>query len=209
MVSSKYIRTLHLKFEKLYKNILIQKLQHIADIKFGLYAKSSPVGPVQYLQAKQFDNAGNMVSPSDMFLDEDSKILPHLLMDGDILLAGKGFRIFSWRYSENLGPAVASSIFFVIRPDKKMVDPDYLNTLLNMKKSQVYFDQLSAGTNINSIRKSELGEFPVPMLPMKQQMKIKDLNRLHNEQAQLLDKYTQLVEDRYNSLLNKLINDNQ
>jgi restriction endonuclease S subunit len=208
LVSSKYIRTLHLKFEKLYKNILNKKLQHIAQIRFGLYTKPKPKGAIQYLQAKQFDNAGNMISSSDMFLDEDNKILPHLLMDGDILLAGKGFRIFSWRYSESLGPAVASSIFFVIRPDRHKVDPDYLTTLLNMNKSQAYFEQLGAGTNINSIRKNELGEFPVPMLPMEEQMKIRDLNRLHNEQVKLLDKYTQLAEDRYNAILNKLIKDN-
>lgn len=197
-----------MKFEKLYKIILNKKLQHIAQIRFGYYEKPKPQGAIQYLQAKQFDNAGNMVSPSDMFLDEDSKILPHLLIDGDILLAGKGFRIFSWRYNESLGPAVASSIFFVIRPDIKFVDPDYLATLLNMKKSQAYFEQLGAGTNINSIRKNELGEFPVPMLPIEQQLKIRDLNKLHNKEVQLLDKYTQLVEERYNSILNKLIKDN-
>lgn len=208
MVNSKYIRTLHLKFEKLYKIILNNKLLHIAQIRFGLYAKPKPKGAIQYLQAKQFDKSGNMVSTSDMFLDEDSKILPHLLIDGDILLAGKGFRIFSWRYNESLGPAVASSIFFVIRPDKDKVDPDYLTTLLNMKKSLAYFEQLSAGTNINSIRKNELGEFPIPMLPIKQQIKIANLNRLHAEQMQLLDKYAHLIEDRYNGILNKLIKDN-
>lgn len=208
MVNSKYIRTLHLKFEKLYKVILNNKLQHIAQIRFGLYTKPKPKGAIQYLQAKQFDNSGNMVSTSDMFLDEDNKTLPHLLIDGDILLAGKGFRIFSWRYRESLGPAVASSIFFVIRPDRDKIDPDYLNTLLNMKKSLVYFEQLSSGTNINSIRKNELGEFPVPLLPMKEQMKISNLSKLHKEQVQLLDKYTQLAEDRYNGILNKLIKDN-
>ncbi len=185
------------------------KLQHIAHIRFGLYAKPKPKGAVQYLQAKQFDNSGNMISNSDMFLNEDNKTLPHLLIDGDILLAGKGFRIFSWKYTESLGPAVASSIFFVIRADRDKVDPDYLTTLLNMKNSLAYFEQLGAGTNINSIRKNELGAFPVPLLPMKEQIKIGNLNQLYKEQVQLLDKYTRLVEDRYNGILNKLIKDNQ
>lgn len=195
-----------MKFETLYKEKNIVQLKNLADIRFGYYTQPLEKGDVQYLQARQFDDLGNIVSLSESFIDKDNKSEEHLLSNGDVLFAGKGYRNFAWCYSKDYGPAVASSIFFVIRPDQKAVLPEYLTILFNRVKSQAYFSQLGAGTSINSIRKNELGEFKVPLLPMEQQHKVVALNKLHSKYIRLTQDLLRLKAQRFESVIDQLIN---
>ncbi|RYE59445.1 MAG: restriction endonuclease subunit S [Sphingobacteriales bacterium] len=195
-----------MNFEKLYKEKNIVQLKNLADVRFGYYVQPEAKGDVQYIQARQFDGLGNMVSLSESSIDKDKKSEEHLLSEGDILFAGKGYRNFAWCYHRNYGPAIASSIFFVIRPDQNIVLPEYLTILFNRQKSQAYFAKLGAGTSINSIRKNELGEFKVPLLPMEQQHKVIALNKLHSKYMKLTQEMLQLKVQRFESVIDQLIN---
>src|SRR6266542_6969675 len=163
-------------------------IQDISDIRFGLYTQPHDSGEVAYIQLRQFDDNGRLISKTNEFINIDKKIEAHLLRDGDVLFVGKGNRLFAWCYRNSEGPAVASSIFFVVRPDQKLIWPEFLAAILNAAQSKGAFQQLGRGTSIFSIRKSELGAFQVPIPPIQQQKIIAALADLHQQEIELSKK---------------------
>lgn len=183
-------------------------LESVAQIRFGLYVQQTVDTGIAYLQARQFDSNGNLVTQQDTFLPHDNKVTAHLLKDGDILLVGKGSKNFAWCYKEEFGPAVASSIFFVISPDKKKIQPEYITALLNHNSSQEYFQKQGLGTNIMSIRRSELEDFKIALLPMAQQASVAALHELHKKEVIITQLLLQRKNEFYEAVVNNLINGN-
>lgn len=180
-------------------------LKEITEIKFGYYGKSVSKGKYNYIQAKYFDNFGTIINPMDSFINITSNNEDHVLQNGDILFISKGFRYFSWCYHSDYGPAIASAIFFVIRPDKAVVIPEYLVTYFNLPRNQEFFKQFGAGSSIPSIRKSELGYIPIPILPIKDQEKIVILSSLHRKEIELSNAIIKNKMDLFQSVVTTLI----
>ena len=182
-----------------------KSIQDISDIRFGLYIQPENSGEVAYLQVRQFNDEGRLLSKANEFINITNKTETHLLKDGDVLFVGKGNRLFSWCYRDIEGPAIASSIFFVLRPNLKVVYPEYLAAFLNAPQAKAAFQQLGSGTNIFSIRKSELGAFQIPILPMQQQKKIAALAELHQQEIALAQQLILQKQHLYTAIISKLI----
>lgn len=172
-------------------------------MQFGFYEKPKEEGELLYLQAKNFNNYGLFEDRIDGWIDISEKSKSHILEDGDILFVGKGMRNFAWKYSADIGKAIASSIFYVIRPKSELVDADYLVAIFNSSKYQSFFQVLGAGSSIPSIRKNELEVVEIPLPPLEIQKKITDLSLLHQKQLLLTEK---LIEEK-NKLFQAVIND--
>lgn len=181
------------------------KLSDIAQLQFGLYTKPAEDGNAVYLQAKHFDQWGNQTENIDTFIQINQKNESHLLEDGDIIIPGKGMRNFAWTYEKAFGPAIASSIFFVIKPDRSRVIPDFLTTLFNMPDTQSYFQYLGAGSSIPSIRKSELEAFPFILPSLEQQQKAIVFKQLHNKDMELSQKIIDEKQKVYQAIIKNLI----
>ena len=182
---------------------LKKQLKDISDMQFGFYEKPKEEGELLYLQAKNFNNYGLFEDRIDGWIDISEKSKSHILEDGDILFVGKGMRNFAWKYSADIGKAIASSIFYVIRPKSELVDADYLVAIFNSSKYQSFFQVLGAGSSIPSIRKNELEVVEIPLPPLEIQKKIADLSLLHQKQLLLTEK---LIEEK-NKLFQAVIND--
>lgn len=164
-----------------------ERLSDIAQIQFGYYDTPSEAGELYYIQAKHFDDSGEFTRFDESFIPLDDKSRKHILQPGDILLAGKGYRLFAWHYEGQPSPAVASTLFFVINvKDKKKLLPAYLNTFLNLPLTQTYLRQLGAGTSIPSIRKNELSDLSVPLPDLPIQQKVVQIQTLHQRETALL-----------------------
>lgn len=188
-----------------YNNMNV-KLNDIAQIQFGLYSKPIEYGNVTYLQAKHFDDWGYQSDKIDTFMQIDKKNEAHLLEDGDILLVGKGMRNFAWTYEKAYGPAIASSIFFVIKVDKSKVIPEFLTTLFNMPQTQSYFQTLGAGSSIPSIRKSELEAFTIKLPTLEVQEKVINIKQLHYKDMELSKKIISEKQIVYQAVIKNIIN---
>ena len=129
----------------------------------------------------------------------------NLLQEGDILFAGKGFRFFATLYNVDFGKAVASSIFFVIRPDIKKVVPGYLASVINLPKNLLHFQQSGAGSSIPSIRKSELMDFTFNLIPFEQQHKIVALQELYIKDLELSENLIKQKQLLFQTALSKII----
>jgi|AntRauTorcE11897_2_1112592.scaffolds.fasta_scaffold42144_1 restriction endonuclease S subunit len=192
-------------------NIITKQLRtisEIANIRFGLYEKPKDTGSIAYLQAKDFSSDGNLSEYIESFLERGKKTDKHELQEGDVLLAAKGFRNFAWTYKSSVGPAIASSMFFVIKPDPGQVLPDYLTTLLNQESMQSHLQSLGAGSSIPSIRRSELEAISIPVPSIPEQRRIVELMELHKKDLrlskQIIEKKKQMINTTLNQLIHKI-----
>ena len=181
------------------------KISNIAQLQFGLYTKPNENGNAAYLQVRHFDDWGNQTDKIDTFIKIDQKKETHLLEDGDILLVGKGMRNFAWTYHRNYGPAVASSIFFVIKVDRSKVIPEFLTTLFNMPQTQSHFQTLGAGSSIPSIRKSELEAFTIQLPSLELQEKAIAIKQLHYKEMDLSRQIIAEKQKVYQAVIKNLI----
>ena len=182
------------------------KLKDIAIIQFGHYAQPSKNGTIPYLQAKHFNTSGQFTCNIDTLLEEDDKTTDKLLQDGDILFVSKGFRFFATEYKKEFGKAVASSIFFVLKPNTQKVIPAYLVSVLNLPKNLLHFQQSGAGSSIPSIRKNELADFVINLIPLQQQQKIVALQELYLKDLLLTENLIKQKQLLFQSALSKIIN---
>lgn len=185
----------------------MKPISDISNIRFGLYERPSESGSVAYLQTKDFSNSGNLCSGVDSFLQKGKKADKHLLEEGDVLLAAKGFRNFAWTYNDSVGPAVASSIFFVIKPDQNQVLPEFLTALLNQESMQSHLQSLGAGSSIPSIRRSELEAISIPVPSLQEQEKIVRLIELHKKDLAITNEIIEKKKRLINTALNRLVHE--
>ncbi|MNP98406.1 Type I restriction modification DNA specificity domain protein [compost metagenome] len=181
------------------------KLKEIANIQFGYYGQPNKNGAIPYLQAKHFNEFGQYMGENDTFLEEDPKSIANLLQNEDILFAAKGFRFFATLYKEELGKAVASSIFFIIRVNKNKILPAYLVSILNLPKNLLHFQQSGAGSSIPSIRKNELADFAFNLIPLEEQQKVVALQELYLKDIELTNYIIKEKQKLFQSTISTLI----
>lgn len=185
-------------------NIRKVKIKEIATFSFGFHTSEIEKEGVMYLQARNFNEDGQFLNNVDYFIANDKMKEDHILKDGDILLVGKGMRFFAHCYKKEMGDAVASSIFYVIKTNREAVLPEYLTCILNHTKSHNYFNSIGAGSSIPSIRKSELADFEINLPSLQVQYKIVEMYDLHNKEIQLLEQLKEKKQVRFNQLINEI-----
>lgn len=182
-----------------------EKIGNISAISFGLHGKPKDSGPISWLMAKYFDENGSMRGEIDSFFEDNESTRPHLLSHGDVLLASKGYRNFAWTYPYHLGPAIASSIFLVIRPEMKIIEPGYLSIYLNLPSTQAALQSLSAGSSIPSIRRGELEELEIIIPPKSIQFKIIQYAELNDTSIQMHQEIIRKQKSLFHQLVNQVI----
>lgn len=171
-----------------------QTLRHIAFIQTGLFAKPIAKGDILYLQAKHFDENGNLRSSLHPDIKADYITEKHLLRTGDVLFAAKGTKNFATVFENHNEPAVASTSFFVIRPTQKHINPHFLVWYLNHPSTQKLLKGQAIGTSIVSISKAVLEELEIPVPDIKTQKAILQIAKLRNEEINLKQQIEMLRE---------------
>lgn len=185
------------KMHKLFKDI--------AQIKTGFPGQPDSVGTIPFIQLRQFNDDGILTSLEPELIKLDEKSQPHLLRNGDVLLVAKGNRLFATVFENEKIPTVASSSFFVITPNTKIVYPDYLAAILNAPQTKKALLQLGAGSNIFSIRKSELEDFEIPIPPLIKQKQIAKVAALHLQEIELANQIITQKKELYKAIISKII----
>ena len=172
-------------------------LKNIANIQTGIFTKTVPNGQIVYLQAKHFNENGQLTSTLHPDLKSDNISSKHLLKHGDVLFAAKGTKNFAaWYESKNL-PAVASTSFFVIRVNddfQRKILPEYLVWFINHPSSQIYLKGKAMGTSIASISKSTLEELEISVPDLQTQKAILKITQLRNSEKEMKQQIEMLRE---------------
>lgn len=167
----------------------LQKLGHIAEIQFGPYIKEAQkVGKIKYLMAGHFDKYNQFTNFERTFIETNEKTKRFLLQENDVILTGKGKRLFAWAYDPQIGKAMPSSLFYLLRPKNKHIIGQYLAHYLNSEKMLYKLKLIGSGSSLPSIPKKELMELEVLVPTLKEQQKF-------IEMAQILDRDIILTEN--------------
>lgn len=189
---------------KLFK--LKHKLKKIANIQTGIFAKPSGKGEIVYLQAKHFNELGQLSSLLYPDLKAESISEKHLLKAGDIVFAAKGSKNFAAVYEAHNVLAVASTSFFVIRLFEQEILPAYLAWILNSSPILSQLKENALGTSIPSISKQVLAELSLPIPGIDQQKKIIQITVLRKRETELVQKIQSLREIQIQTQLFNSIN---
>jgi hypothetical protein len=161
------------------------RIQDIAHLQTGVYAKPDRHGNAIYLQVKYFNEKGDLaeVIRPDIFVDK--RLSRHLLEEGDVLFAAKGDRNFATVYTPEFGPCLASSSFFIIRRFKGIL-PEYLAWYINNPPSQKKLKAEAKGSSIPSISIKSLGELEIKIPDLKTQETILKIDKLRVKEKKIL-----------------------
>jgi restriction endonuclease S subunit len=168
--------------------ILRHSLGHIANITTGLYAQPTNTGEIIYLQAKHFDESGQLSAVLQPEVKRNKQSERHMLQDKDILFAAKGLKNFATVYENDNGHCVASTTFLVIRLKNEsdcVVLPEFLAWFINHPRTQVLLKRKAKGTSLRSISKQMLEELEIPIPSFDKQRTILAIYNLHQRQEKL------------------------
>ncbi len=162
-------------------------LRDVVTLSSGVFAGTSTVhGEIYYLQGRHYDADGNLLPNLRPDLPANDRLKKNFLKAGDVLIVAKGQEHYAVCYDERIAPAVASSIFIVLRiSDLQQVLPAYLRWYLNHPETQKSLSAHSKGTSLPSISKADLSTLQIPIPPMEMQLSIVQLHVLWKKEKRL------------------------
>lgn len=177
-----------------------------SSIQYGPHLKADNKGDVKYYVSSHFDEESKPNLFKSSFLQSSDKVAKYLLKEGDILLTGKGNRLFAWAYTTDLGLVVPSSLFFVLRVKSDIIKGEYLAEMLNSDKMQHQLHQIAAGASILSIPKGELMKLKISTPPISDQEKLCEAAKNLDQNIALTKKLLQQKQILKRGLINKYTN---
>lgn len=184
-------------------------LGNIANIQTGIFAKPIDEGEIVYLQAKHFDENGNLISLLHPDLNSNDIPNKHFLQQGDVLFAAKGTKNFAACYQNINQPSVASTSFFVIRlldNINSKILPEFLVWFLNNPSSQKYLKSNAIGTAIVSISKNVLAELEILIPNLQTQKSILKISQLRKSELDLKQQIEILKERQIQQYITNALN---
>lgn len=169
-------------------------IKNISSIQTGLFAKPMSNGDIVYLQAKHFNENGQLNTTLHADLNADNVTEKHLLKPGDIMFAAKGTKNFASVFESHNPSSVASTSFFVIRLTDKNILPEFLAWFLNQPATLKILKGQAIGTSIVSISKSVLEELEISIPSLKRQQVILQISHLRNVEKKLKQQIESLRE---------------
>ena len=169
-------------------------LEQIASIQTGVFAKPTAVGEIVYLQARYFDESGQLISLLHPDLKTNDVNAKHFLKPGDVLFAAKGTKNFAAVIEDDHLPSVASTSFFVIRLKNHKVLPEYLAWFMNSASTQQFLKSTALGSSMASISKGVLEKLEVLVPTIQTQHSILSITSHREKEKQLRQKIEVLQE---------------
>ena len=178
------------------------ELHEIALVQPG-YLSRSRVRPVdngthRLLQSRDISaGAGIRLDMSARFRPERTPQL-YQVSRGDILVVARGRDHHAHLIVEDLANTLASSVFYIIRPNEDLVLPGYLAWWLNLPHVQAEINASSCGTSIEYISRLTMEHLAVTVPPLDVQRQIEKTIALWREhkslQSRLNEKRQQLIQ---------------
>lgn len=164
------------------------KLFDLASITTGLNQKRHPQGAVFFLQARDFVESDRLDPDLKPSILDYPKLQSHYLQKGDVLVLAKGHHGFNaFMYNEDQAPAVASSIFLVLKEMDSRVWPKYLVWYINLESTQQQLMNSGRGSALPSINKKILGELEVSVPEMQMQRDVVAISELKERESEIME----------------------
>lgn len=168
-------------------------LGDISEIQVGYQSREGirahPSGSHFLLQARDFTNLhqidwSNLTRFTPAGSTTKSEIQP-----GDVLFLAKGQDNFACPVTHVTDHVLAANSFYILRPNKATILPEYLAWWLNQTPAQEYIRLNRSGSSLPFLSVSALSHLEVPIPSIEMQRKIGELELLRKKEADLLGLY--------------------
>ncbi len=186
------------------KRCLIEIAKIDSGKSFRHRIDDDPNGNCMVIQMKDVSHENQTIdgSPQSISLND---VNPEQLLDkGDILFMAKGNNNFAIEYNLDQ-PAVAVSLFFVIKPNRNIVNPQYLTWYLNSPTAQAYLAENREGASVGNIRIDVLRNIEIEIPDLNRQDQIAKLNNLLLVEKTMTTEYMELKESYLKNIMLNLI----
>ena len=186
------------------------KINQMASISSGVNDRRNPQGAVYYLGAGDFIDAYTLNPLLEPGLVPSPKLEKHYLNSGDVLVLAKGHHGFTAHtVAGNFQPAVASSVFLVLREIAATVLPQYLVWYINLKSTQEELKGYGRGSALPAINRTILGDLEIDVPDIDMQKNIINLNKLKRKESLLVKQLDALKTTQLELLLKTKIQNNE
>jgi len=169
---------------------------NLKDLTTGFFAgysfrnrvEDEPKGDLRVIQMKDLSDNYSFINSSLTSISSDKINSKLFLKKNDVLFLAKGSNNFAIEYTLDFPKAIASSAFFVLRPDTNKVVPSYLTWFINQLPVQYYLKENMAGTYIPNINKSAIEGIMIALPSIVIQEKIVLIESLRKQEHALMNK---------------------
>lgn len=182
-------------------------ISQIADLFSGIYVNTSSCqgNAVYYLQVRHWNKERHWQEQIEAELCDEERLQKNFLVSGDILLATKGVDHFAVVYDGLYTPAVASSVFTVLRiKNTRLILPAYLQWFLNHPSTTEKLVSSSKGTSTPHISRDIIEQLVLPAPPIENQEMILHTHKLQLQAVRLRTRINHLNQIIYNTNLLKV-----
>jgi restriction endonuclease S subunit len=174
------------------KNIKSVALSIFSGYSFRKRVTSEPGGDLHVIQMKDLSNRYTAIRTDALTTVFSRRINPNtFLQPGDILFVAKGAHNYAIVFDLDLPNAIASSAFFVVRPDPGKITPAYLAWYLNQPAVQQFLLSNASGSYMPSVAKTTLERVTVVIPSEDVQRRIVKIDNLVKREDLLLAKIMQ------------------
>lgn len=121
-------------------------------------------------------------------------LAPYRLRAGDVLFAPRSPRVGAVVLHEDVEaePTAASSHFYILRPDRTKLAPEYLTWYLNHPRTRQMLEAHNQGTHMPFLPAQALRDFELPLPPLHRQHQIAAIESLAAREHRLIAELAQL-----------------
>ena len=143
------------------------ELKYIFSVNSGPTLRDRPAdippGNIAVIQMKDVSLNDFSINGTPQKISDIGFLEHHYLLKGDILFLRAGANNFAFHYDGKFPVAVASSMFFVLRPIRSDVISEYVFIFLNQYAAQAKLHPIKAGTHVTNVTKAMLEQLNVPL----------------------------------------------
>jgi hypothetical protein len=168
-------------------------LSDISEIQVGYQSRegirANPDGSNFLLQARDFNNFHQVDWSNLSRFTPAGSTTKSEIQPGDVLFLAKGQDNFACPVNRVTNHVLAANSFYILRPNKATILPDYLAWWLNQTPAQEYIKLNRSGSTPPFLSVSALSHLEIPVPDFEMQRKIGELELLRKKETDLLALY--------------------
>lgn len=168
------------------------ELKKIAQVLSGLTIVEAANGPARFMRLKDLSDLRAGRQPN-LATGETPLVARALTIeDGDIIVGARGTSTDVFTATPTVFGAFISLDLYLVRPNRAVVDPDYLAAFFQLPEAQAALCAGKQGSGLARLGKDALDDLGVPLPPMQKQKMIAGLADSFNQEARLLKQLAEL-----------------
>lgn len=168
------------------------ELKDIANVLSGVSVRETKEGAARFMRLSDLSDIKAGRRPVLASGEAPAVARALTIEEGDLIVGARGATIDVCLANDDAFGAFVSLDLYLVRPNREMVDSQYLAAFLELPATQALFAGGKQGSGLARLPKNALEKTQVPVPPMQSQRLIAGLALSFAEESDLLKKLTEL-----------------